>query len=147
MMHDEAPTRIERVFPAPPARVFEAWTAPDLLKRWAWGSLSRDVEADVDLRVGGDYAVSTKSREGDTWCFSGKFLEIDPGRRLVYTVRWDAPMGYEVGEERVTVEFSDRGQETVVTFLHEGAPAGIAAETHEQGWNNTFDMLTDVLTE
>ncbi len=56
-------------------------------------------------------------------------------------------MGYEVGEERVTVEFSDRGRETLVTFLHEGVSGRVATQTHEKGWNNTFDMLANVLSE
>ncbi len=56
-------------------------------------------------------------------------------------------MGYEVGEERVTVDFSAHGRETLVTFLHEGVPAGVAAQTHKQGWNNAFDMLEVVMQE
>lgn len=142
---DLMPTRIERLFAAPVSRVFAAWTTPEVLKRWAWGSLGRDVEAEVDLRVGGGYEITTKSPDGQAWRFSGKYLEIDPDRRLAYTLRWDAPMGYEVGEERVTVEFSDRDRDTLVTFLHEGVSGTVATQTHEKGWNNTFDMLEEVL--
>ncbi len=145
--HDIMPTRIQRMFAAPASRIFAAWTTPDVLKRWAWGSLGRDVEAAVDLRVGGGYEITMKSPDGEAWRFAGKYLEIDPDRRLVYTLRWDAPMGYEIGEERVTVEFSDRGRETLVTFLHEGVLGRVATQTHEKGWNNTFDMLANVLSE
>ncbi len=138
------PIRIERVFHAPVGRVFEAWSRTEDLKRWAWGSLASDVRADIDFRVGGTYRITTSRSDKERWTFSGTYLEIIANRRIVYTLRWDAPMGYDQVRETVTVEFTEEGEQTIIEFLHEGVP-DIATETHEKGWNNTFDRLEKIL--
>ena len=130
-----------RSFDAPVERVFHAWSDPRALETWAWGSLGHDVRAEVDLQVGGSYRIETSKPDEDTLAFRGTYEEIIPGRRLVYSLHWDAPMGYDAPDERVTVEFADRGAQTEVTFLHEGVPGQVARDTHETGWANTFDAL------
>ena len=139
--------RILRTFDAPVERVFRAWSDPRALERRAWGSLGHDVLADVDLRVGGSYRIETSKPGKDTLAFLGTYQEIVPGRRLVYTLHWDAPMGYDAPDERVTVEFADGGAQTRVTFLHEGVPEQVARDTHETGWADTFDALDRHLME
>ena len=54
--------RIVQQFDAPPARIFRAWTVPEEMVQWMWGSMSKEVWAEVDLRVGGAYRVYTKSK-------------------------------------------------------------------------------------
>ena len=100
--------RLEREFNAPVARVFEAWTDPKILERWAWGSLGDDVTAVLDLRVGGTYRIETGTPEGPRWVFSGTYLLVLPDERLEYSVQWDAPMGYESPDEKITVDRRDR---------------------------------------
>ena len=140
-MTQPTPLRIVRVFEAPVGRVFRAWSDPQELRQWAWGSLGKDVTAEVDLRVGGTYRIETSGPDQVPWAFTGTYEQIDADRRLAYTVEWTAPMGYESPGERVTVDFVDRGGQTEVVFVHEGVPDGIASETHDQGWNNTFNAL------
>ena len=137
--------QLQRTFDASPQEVFEAWTRPELLAKWAWGSLSRDVEAEVDLRVGGTYRLTTARQDGEPWAFSGHYLEVVSGRRLAYTVEWTAPMGYESDGERVSVELRRRGEQTEVIFVHEGIPEEAARRVHAEGWSNTFDRLAEVL--
>ena len=76
---------------------------------------------------------------------SGVYLEVEPSRRLAYTVEWSPPMGYDSPEERVTVEFAAEGSGTKVTFVHEGVPIAKGRAVHEEGWKNTFDALEGVL--
>ena len=135
--------RLVHTFDAPVERVFRAWSDAQELRQWAWGSLGREVEAEVDFRTGGGFRISTKRDEGEPWIYSGSYLEILPNRRLVHTVEWSAPMGYEA-QERVTVEFSGSDDKTEVVFLHEGLP-DVARRDHEKGWTNTFQTLDDVL--
>ena len=137
--------RMERTFDAPVDSVFRAWSDPRELALWAWGSMGNDVKADVDLRVGGAYRITTTQTGQVTLAFEGTYEDVVPGRRLVYSLHWDAPMGYDAPDERVTVEFVGRGEQTDVTFVHEGVPAGVARDTHEKGWANTFDMLAQHL--
>ena len=142
---DETVLRIEREFDAKPERVFAAWTSPGDLERWVWGSIGKDVAVEVDLRVGGRYRASTARPDGEAWVMSGVYLEVSPPRRLVYTVEWTAPMGYECPEERVTVDFVAAGAGTRMTFVHAGVPSPEARGAHEEGWSNTFDALAGVL--
>ena len=145
MTRDE-PLRIVRRYAAPAERVFAAWSEPRQFQQWAWGSLGKQVRAEMDVRVGGVYRVRTTHDDGE-WVFSGTYLEVDPPRRLVYTVQWDAPMGYEAPPETVTVEIADTAQGSEVTFVHAGVPGAKARQVHEQGWNNTFDFLDRLLGE
>ena len=89
-----------------PARiVFEAWTNADLLKQW-WVPKSFPItllSCETDPRVGGEYRL-VFGHEGSTMEFFGRYLEVTPPSRLVWT--------NDEGEEGVTV--------TTVTFEEEG---------------------------
>ena len=139
--------RMERTFDASVDRVFRAWSDPGELARWAWGSIGNDVRAEVDHRVGGAYRITTSQPGQATLAFEGTYEDVVPDRRLVYSLHWDAPMGYEAPDERVTVEFVGRGEQTDMTFVHEGVPHELARDTHEKGWDNTFDMLAQLLRD
>ena len=65
------PIRIERVFHAPVGRVFEAGSSSEDLKRWAWGSLSNEVCADIAFRIGGTYRITTSRSDQERWTLSG----------------------------------------------------------------------------
>ncbi len=144
---DSPVLRMERTFDAPVDRVFRAWSDPGELARWAWGSIGKDVRADVDLRIGGAYRITTATTGQAPLAFEGTYEDVVPERRLVYSLHWDAPMGYDAPDERVTVEFVGRGEQTEVTFVHEGVPEGIARDTHEKGWADTFDTLAQHLRD
>lgn len=135
-----ASIRIVRSFACSPQRVFAAWTQPDRLKQWAWGDLGRETGAEMDLRPGGRYEVTTQSKAGPC-AFTGTVVEAVPGARLVLTLGWDAPMGYDVGDERLTVELSRTGSGCEMTFVHDGVADAAARAEHERGWQNTFDHL------
>jgi uncharacterized protein YndB with AHSA1/START domain len=126
---------------APAARVFRAWEDPTDLHEWAWGTLSRDAAASVDFEVGGDFSVSTARPDGRRWAFSGKYLEIESGRRLSHTLSWDAPMGYEPVDEVVTVTFQDAGDATIIVFEHAAAISEASAEGHREGWKDVLGTL------
>ncbi|MHC4416347.1 MAG: SRPBCC family protein [Planctomycetota bacterium] len=147
MEHEDnrGPVRIVRVFPAPASRVFAAWTKPEDLRKWAWGSLGSDVEVELELRVGGRYRISTQRADGATWSFTGTYLEIVPNAKLAYTLQWDAPLGYQSPTESVVVDFTDEGGTCRVSFDHQGVPDARSRDAHETGWQNTFDMLEGLL--
>ena len=73
----------------------------------------------------------------------GKYLEVKPGEKLVYTWQWDfdPTAGAQTGDTRVTVEFRDLGKETEVTLTHEGFESEPAREGHKKGWLGCFDRL------
>jgi uncharacterized protein YndB with AHSA1/START domain len=97
----ECEMAITRVFDAPARIVFEAWTRPELLKRW-WVPKSVPVSllsCEADVRVGGRYRFEFGDGTSEPVAFFGRYLEVIPPSRLVWT-----------NEE------SDEGAVTTVTF-------------------------------
>jgi uncharacterized protein YndB with AHSA1/START domain len=76
---------IARVFDAPAAIVFDAWTTPEIVKRWWAGGRGEVTEARIDLRVGGRWRWVMTANGGFEVAFSGEYREIDRPRRLVRT--------------------------------------------------------------
>src|SRR5882672_8441550 len=93
-----------RVFDAPRKLVFDAWTKPELLKRWlgVFGGWSLEV-CEIDLKVGGKYRYVWRGPDGVAMGMGGVFREIVPAERLVTTETFDDPW-YE-GEAVGTVTF------------------------------------------
>jgi uncharacterized protein YndB with AHSA1/START domain len=92
-----SPTEVDRVsdrelvvrrrFDAPARLVFEAWTRPDLFRRW-WAPKSSGVpllSCEMDVRTGGKYRLEFGVDATSTWTFFGKYLEVTPHSRLVWT--------------------------------------------------------------
>jgi len=76
-----------RTFRAPARIVFDAWTKPELVKRW-WAPKSLGVVmigCEADIRVGGKYRYQLRNADGSEIAFSGTYTEVTPPTRLVYT--------------------------------------------------------------
>jgi len=134
-----ADLRLERSFAAPPERVFEAWTSPEVLRRW-WAAQPdwTSPEAEVDLRVGGRYRLAMRNAEGETHAVTGVYIQIDPPSRLAYTWAWEE---LDHPDSQVTVEFRGEGEGTTVVITHAGLPDEAEREQHGHGWNGCLDNL------
>src|SRR5690242_20261902 len=78
---------VTRTFNAPARIVFEAWTKPELFKRW-WVPKSCGVSmlsCEMDVRVGGKYRLVMKHGASKPMEFFGRYLEVTPHSRLVWT--------------------------------------------------------------
>ena len=78
---------VTRTFDAPARIVFEAWTRPELFKQW-WVPKSSGLallSLDQDVRVGGGYRLVFDLGDSKTLAFFGKYLEVTPPSRLVWT--------------------------------------------------------------
>ncbi len=135
--------RLERTFGAPREAVFEAWTSPEVMRRWwtpgeDWGT----PRAEVDLRPGGRILVTMAEPGGHpTHTFTGEYLEVRPPERLVFTCEWQQPDAEDM-VSTVTVEFRDEGDETTtVLFAHEGFPTEESRDDHEDGWRRCLENL------
>lgn len=132
---------IERVFKAPPEKVFKAWTDPAILVKW-WGPEGYSTpEQKMDVRAGGAWRTVMVSDKGKSHTVSGEYREISPPSRLVMTWGWEQPDG-------------SRGHETVVELSFEAAPGGTRLKlvqrvfanveqrnSHSMGWNSSFNDL------
>ena len=119
---------VTRLFDAPPRMVFRAWAEPELFRRW-WvpeGAGITLVSCEMDVRTGGKYRLEFGAGGSDTMAFYGKYLEVVPNERIVWT--------NDEGEEGAvtTVTFEDQGGKTLLTF-HEVYPSKEALEEALQG--------------
>ncbi len=131
---------IRRVIKAPVEEVFNAWTRPQHLQHW-WRAHPdwETYDTEVDLRVGGGYRLGMRNPEdGLTYICYGKFREVVPPTKLVYTWSWEPP-GHDVGETLVTVEFLDKGDATELVLTHERFPTSGAAQEHNTGWTGALE--------
>lgn len=136
---------VTRTFDAPPSLVYQAWSRPELFQRW-WVPKSASgvslLSCDMDVRTGGKYRLEFGAGT-DTMAFHGKYLEVVPNERIVWT--------NDEGEEGAvtTVTFEDQGGKTLLTF-HEVYPSKEALEEALQGGAaalpEQLDQLDELLT-
>ncbi|MFP2927719.1 SRPBCC family protein [Pyxidicoccus sp. 3LG] len=136
---------ISRTFNAPARIVFDAWTRPELVKRW-WAPKSMGVEVvgcEADVRVGGTYRYVLQPGGGEPFAFSGRYTEVSPHSRLVYTQVFE-PMA-SAGEAVIRVTFEDRDGKTQLVsreqYPSKEAREGALASGMEQGMRETYDLL------
>jgi uncharacterized protein YndB with AHSA1/START domain len=133
-MAESAPiVLVEKLVPAPPRVVFEAWLDAEALRRFmcpAPGSSVSRVECDP--RVGGKFLIMMNVG-GQDLPHRGEYLEIERYTRLVFTWR-----SAHAGEgSRVTLQFAERaGGQTQITLEHVGLPDAEVRARHHEGWSN-----------
>jgi uncharacterized protein YndB with AHSA1/START domain len=127
-----------------PARiVFEAWTKPELFKRW-WVPKSAGLSllsCEMDVRVGGKYRL-VFSHGGSEMAFFGTYLEVTPHSRLV----WTNEEGGDAGQV-TTVTLEEQGGKTLVV-LHDLYPSKEALDAGSgstDGMPETFEQLDELL--
>jgi uncharacterized protein YndB with AHSA1/START domain len=134
---------VTRTFNAPARLVFDAWTKPEVFEKWwvpkSMGMTLRSLE--MDARTGGSYRLNF----GDGMDFFGKYLEVTPHSRIV----WTNEEGGENGSV-TTVTFEEKGDMTLLVMSEvypskealDAAGTGAADATHE-----TFGQLDDLLAQ
>jgi uncharacterized protein YndB with AHSA1/START domain len=109
---------VRRTVNAPPQIVFEAWTKPELFRRW-WVPKSFGLtllSCELDVRVGGEYRLVFR-HEGSTMDFYGTYREVTPPSRLV----WTNDEG-DAGATVTTVTFDEKDGKTLVV-VHDLYPS------------------------
>ena len=134
---------VTRSFDGPARLVFEAWTKPELFKKWwvprSMGMTLRSLE--MDVRTGGSYRLNF----GDGMDFFGTYLEVTPHSRIV----WTNEEGGDNGSV-TTVTFEEKGGKTLLVVSEvypskealDAAGTGAADAMHE-----TFGQLDDLLAQ
>jgi uncharacterized protein YndB with AHSA1/START domain len=141
---------MSRVFDAPRNLVFDAYTKPELVKRWlgVFGGWTFRV-CEIDLKVGGAYRYLWDGPEGATLGIRGRFLEIARNERIVCTEQFDAP--FDAGEATDTVTFVEHAGKTTLT-IHVLSPSkevrdGMLKSGMADGVTASFDNLSEILAE
>jgi len=134
---------VTRTFNAPARIVFEAWTKPELLKRW-WVPKSTGMSlssCEADVRTGGSYRFEFDTGGPEPMAFFGKYLEVTPPSRIVWT--------NEEGEDGsvTTVTFEEKEGKTLLV-LHELYPSKEALDRGagmEEALPEQFAQLDELL--
>jgi uncharacterized protein YndB with AHSA1/START domain len=139
---------VTRVFDAPQALVYAAWTEPDHLTRW-WGPRGFTVVfSDIDVRVGGAWRVRMRSPEGNEHTSGGVYREVAPPERLVFTHAWEGAEDGEPGHETlVTITFAEDAGKTRMTFRQAVFATPASRDAHEEGWSSAFEVLAEYLAQ
>jgi uncharacterized protein YndB with AHSA1/START domain len=150
---------ITRIFDAPRRRVFEAWTEAEHLMRWFGPRGFTTPFCTIDFRVGGAFRYCMRSPEGRDYWGIGIYREIVSPERIVYTDAFTdadgnpvAPSHYGMSsshpaETLVTVTFEEQNGRTKLTLRH-GIPETVTErDGTQQGWNELFDRLAELLAK
>ncbi|MGE0452142.1 MAG: SRPBCC family protein [Vicinamibacteria bacterium] len=140
--------RMTRVFQAPRHLVFEAYTKPELLKRWlgVHNGMTLDV-CEIDLRVGGSYRYVWRRPDGFEMGMGGVYREIVPPERIVATEKFD--QSWYPGAAVGTLALAEQGGRTTLTLtvLYDSKEARdeVLKSPMEEGVATGFDTLARVL--
>ena len=137
---------VTRTINGPARIVFEAFTRPDLFKRW-WVPKSFGltlISCELDVRVGGTYRLVFSHKGSEPMAFFGRYLEVTPQARLV----WTNDEGDDGGAV-TTVTFEDNAGKTLLVLCDlypskEALDAAIASGS-TGGMSETFDQLDELV--
>ncbi|MCK5858150.1 SRPBCC family protein [Abyssibacter sp.] len=136
--------RLHRVLRATPDRIYRAFIDPAAMVKWLPPFGFTGEVHSQDARVGGRYQMSfTNFSTGSTHSFGGEYLELEPGKRLVNTDRFDDP-GL-AGEMTTTVELSEGPLGTELSITQAGIPDMIPAQACVLGWQESLTMLAQLV--
>jgi uncharacterized protein YndB with AHSA1/START domain len=135
--------RIERTFDASAEDVFDAWTSPEVMRRWFHpGPDWATPEASVDLRVGGKVRVTMRRPDGTETGARGEYTLIDRPRRLVMTWIFDDDPS---NEQLMDLSFSESGGSTTVLMVNSGISTNERRDSQDWGWQRCLDELEQAL--
>lgn len=138
---DVAVLEVERHIKAPPNKVFDAWTKPDLLVKW-WGPDGFDTpEHSLDVSQGGNWRTVMRSPEGKLHIVSGVYRKIERPDRLEFTWAWEQEDGSPGKETVVTVTFEAANGGTRMRLVQKGFADAPSRDGHKGGWTSSFDCL------
>lgn len=135
--------RIERTYPASAEEVFDAWTSPEVMRRWFHCGHDWDTPvAEVDLRVGGRVRVVMRRPNGREGEGQGEYTLIDRPRRLVMTWTFDDDPS---NEQLIELSFSEQEGSTTVLLVNSGIATDGRRADQDEGWRGCLEQLGRML--
>ncbi|PTR10788.1 uncharacterized protein YndB with AHSA1/START domain [Nitrosospira sp. Nsp5] len=138
---------ITRIFDAPRSLVFKAWTQPEHLAHWCCPRGFTTPFHQSDIRPGGAWRVCMRSPEGKDYWVRGFYREIVEPEQLVFTHTWEDAEGKPDHETLVTVSLTEHDGKTTQVFRQAIFKSVENRDSHEGGWNESFDNLADYLVQ
>jgi uncharacterized protein YndB with AHSA1/START domain len=142
---------ITREFDAPAHLVFQAWTTPELVRRWWHAKRGEVTVCEIDLRVGGKWRSVMIADGGVEVAFHGEYREIVPNERLVSTETYEGVPDGVTEEQATTVNtatFTEKDGRTTLTLLVQApskeARDAIVESGMEDGLQDALDLLEEL---
>ena len=138
----------ERVFDAPIARVWQAYTDPDLIAQW-WGSGGESMVIErMEVERGGHWRFVTHGPHGSDG-FEGRYREVVPQERVVQTFEWDGMPGHVAVETATFTDLGDgRTKVTTTSLFHTVEERdGMLSSGMEHGLNASYAALDALLAK
>lgn len=132
--------RLHRVIAAKPEKIYRAFIEPDAVASWIppYGYLCTVHE--LEAKVGGKHRMSFRNfTTGHGHSFGGRYVELVPGERLVYTDAFDDPN--LPGEMQTTVTLKAVSVGTEISIVQAGVPDLIPPEACYLGWQDSLQKL------
>ena len=148
--HGEREIVMTRMFDAPRALVFEAYTKPEFVRRWLLGPEGWEMPVcEIDLRVGGRFRYVWRHASGQEMGMGGVYKEIVAPERIVSTERFDDP--WYQGEGLGTVIFKEHQGMTMLTttivYESQAIRDGVLKSPMESGVKASYDRLAKIVED
>jgi uncharacterized protein YndB with AHSA1/START domain len=141
--------RLERTYPVPPKRVFDAFQEPSLKRRWSVEADGGEVqEHTLDFRIGGSEATRFQFDNGPQICSDAVYQDIVQDRRIVYAFRMTIG-GRPAAVALTTVELAPSGDSTLLVYTEQGAflDGMHPPDTAEHGSGVLLQRLGEILSD
>ena len=136
--------RLHRVLKAPPERVYRAFTDAAAMCKWLPPHGFTGTMHQMDPTVGGTWRMSfTNLSAGGSHSFGGEYLELEPGKKLRYTSRFDDPN--LPGEMTTTIELTSVFCGTEMQVTQDGIPDVIPSQACHLGWQESLTLLAQLV--
>ena len=134
---------VSKDFSVPVDQLYDAWTSTEKLKQW-WKPMNKTLTEVVnDIKEGGTvkYLFSDNSL-----VIEGKYLEVKPKEKLVYTWDWDLPADdVKDSAYKLTIEFSKKNNQLAIHVIQENFENEEGTLPHKQGWEKGLEDLDKFL--
>jgi uncharacterized protein YndB with AHSA1/START domain len=138
---------LTRVFDAPRAVLFKAWTDAEQIAQW-WGPQGFTTQyCQMDIRPGGSFRFCMRSPEGTDYWKVGVYQEIVEPERVAFTFAWADAEGNPGHETLVTVRLEALGERTRLTLQQAVFDTVERCEDHRQGWTSCLERFATWLAD
>ena len=139
------PLRIERSFQASAEDVFDAWTSPEVMRRWFHCGPDWETPlAEVDLRVGGEVRIVMRRPDGREAGAQGEYTLIDRPHRLVMTWTFD---DVPANQQLIELTFEESEGTTTVVLTNRDISTEERRQSQDEGWRLCLDELDRLLRD
>ena len=136
--------RLHLVLKAPPERIYRAFTDAAAMCKWLPPHGFTGTMHHMDPKVGGTWRMSFSNLSaGGSHSFGGEYLELEPGKKLRYTSRFDDPN--LPGEMTTTIELSAVFCGTDMQVTQDGIPDVIPSQACYLGWQESLTLLAQLV--